>query len=122
MTVNQKLCKNIVFNTSRNTFWIFVRIDPLAILTNIQNMFCEEIRTKQGLPYILLIKDSLQQQMDFSGNIFGNKCCSCNEGSLYFISMINFLIEASLCLIVFFLLIAGGRGMGGRNWGGGGFY
>ena len=24
VTVNQKLCKNIVFNTSRNMFWIFV--------------------------------------------------------------------------------------------------
>ena len=28
--------------------------------------------------------DSLQQQIHFNGNIFGNKCCRCNEGSLYF--------------------------------------
>ena len=32
---------------------------------------------------ILSIKDSLQQQIHYNGNIFGNKCCRCNEGSLY---------------------------------------
>ena len=48
-------------------------------------MFYEEIRIKQGLPFHnnLSIKDSLQQQIHFNGNIFGNKCCRCNEGSLY---------------------------------------
>ena len=30
-----------------------------------------------------MIKDSLQQQIHFNGNIFGNKCCRCNEGSLH---------------------------------------
>ena len=30
-------------------FWIFVRI---ASVTNFQNVFCEEIRTMQGLSYI----------------------------------------------------------------------
>ena len=25
----------------------------------------------------------LQQQINFNGNIFGNKCCHCNKGSLY---------------------------------------
>ena len=29
------------------------------------------------------IKDSLEQQIHYNGNIFGNKCCRCNEGSLY---------------------------------------
>ena len=49
-------------------------------------MCCEEIRIKQGLflHIILSIKDSLQQQIHFNGNIFGNTCCRCNEGSLYF--------------------------------------
>ena len=32
---------------------------------------------------IVSIKDSLEQQIQFNGNIFGNKCCHCNEGSLY---------------------------------------
>ena len=31
----------------------------------------------------LLIKYSVQQQIHFNGNVFGNKCCRCNEGSLY---------------------------------------
>ena len=31
----------------------------------------------------MLIKYSLQQQIHFNGNVFGNKCCPCNEGSLY---------------------------------------
>ena len=50
-----------------------------------KHMFYEEIRNEQGLPYILLlsIKDSLQQEIHVNGNIFGNKCCRCNEGSLY---------------------------------------
>ena len=26
---------------------------------------------------------SVQQQSHFNGNIFGNKCCRCNESSLY---------------------------------------
>ena len=28
------------------------------------------------------VKDSLQQQIRFNGNIFGNKCCHCIEGLL----------------------------------------
>ena len=35
------------------------------------------------LHIILSIKDSLQQQIHFNGNIFANKCCHYNEGSLY---------------------------------------
>ena len=31
----------------------------------------------------LLIEDSLQQQIHYNGNVFANKCCHCNEGSLY---------------------------------------
>ena len=42
-----------------------------------KHMFYEEIRLKQGLRIIL----SLQQKIHFNGNIFGNKCCRCNEGS-----------------------------------------
>ena len=48
-------------------------------------MFYEEIRTKQDLflHINLLIKYSVQQQLHFTGNSFGNKRCRCNEGSLY---------------------------------------
>ena len=31
----------------------------------------------------LLIKYSVQQQIYFNVTVFGNKCCRCNEGSLY---------------------------------------
>ena len=27
--------------------------------------------------------DSVQQQIYYNGNVFGNKCCRCNAGSLY---------------------------------------
>ena len=47
-------------------------------------MFYEEIRTKSPSLHIsLLIKYSIQQQIHFNGNVFGNKCCRCNEGSLH---------------------------------------
>ena len=47
-------------------------------------MFCEEMKNKTRfvLHFILSIKDSLQQQIHFNGNIFGNKYCRYNEGSL----------------------------------------
>ena len=32
---------------------------------------------------IILFENSFQQQIHSNGNIFGNKCCRCNEGSLY---------------------------------------
>ena len=49
-----------------------------------KHTFYEGIR-KHGicLHIILLIKDSLQQHIHFNGNIFGNECCICNEGSMY---------------------------------------
>ena len=49
-----------------------------------KHIFYEEIKnkTRSVLHFILSIKDSLQQQIYFSGNIFGNKCCRYNEGSL----------------------------------------
>ena len=47
-------------------------------------MFYEEIRINQELPYISICSLSIiQQQINFSGNAFWNKCCRCNEGSLY---------------------------------------
>ena len=48
-------------------------------------LYYEEIKLKHGIFCIsfLLIKNSLQQQIHFNGNIFGNKCCHSNEGSLY---------------------------------------
>ena len=49
-----------------------------------KHMFYEEIiRIKQDfLPLILSIIDSLQQQIHYNGNVFGNKCCRCKEDSL----------------------------------------
>ena len=47
-------------------------------------MFYEKIRIKLSyLHLILSIMDSVQQQIHFNGNFFGNKCCCCNEDSLY---------------------------------------
>ena len=37
------------------------------------------------LHIILLITNSLQQQIHFNGNFFRNKCCRCNEASLYWV-------------------------------------
>ena len=39
-------------------------------------------KTRPFLHTILSIKDSLEQQVHYNGNIFGNKCCHYNEGSL----------------------------------------
>ena len=68
--------------TSSNMFWIFVWI---AILTNSKTyaLWGNKNKTRSFLHIILSNKDSLQQQIHFNGNIFGNKCCHCNEGSLY---------------------------------------
>ena len=54
-----------------------------------KHMFSEEIR-KKGLflPIILSIKDSLQQQIHYNGNVCGNKYCRCSEGSLYLSEMV----------------------------------
>ena len=38
----------------------------------------------------LPIKYSVQQQIRFNGNVFGNKYCRCNEGSLYLPSIQQF--------------------------------
>ena len=83
---SEKLCKNIVLKLQA-TYVLDICDNRLseAILTNIQNiMFYEEIIIKQGpfLHIILSIKDSLQQQVHFNGNTFGNKCCRCNKSSL----------------------------------------
>ena len=39
-------------------------------------MFYEEIRIKQGLSYISVITDSLQQQIHYNGNIFWEQMLS----------------------------------------------
>ena len=54
MTIIQKLCKNIVFNTSRTCFGYLLELHNEAILKNIQtNKFCGEIRIKQALSHII---------------------------------------------------------------------
>ena len=39
-----------------------------------------------------MFKDSLQQQIHFNGNIFGNKSFRCNEGLLYYPNGIELLL------------------------------
>ena len=51
-----------------------------------KHMFYEEIRAKQDFLHTrinLFIKYSVQKQIHFKDNFFWNKCCRCNEGSLY---------------------------------------
>ena len=75
--------------TSSNMFWIFVRIVSLRQFLQISKTYVLEgnkNKTRPFLHIILSIKDSLQQEIHFNGNIFGNKFCRCNEGSLYFIN------------------------------------
>ena len=43
-------------------------------------------KTKPFLHINLLIKYSVQQQIHFNDNVFENKCCRCDEGSLHFYS------------------------------------
>ena len=65
-------------------------------------MFYEEIRVKQSLLYYystLFMKDPLQEQIHFNGNIFGNKCCWCNEISLYS-HFLSVSLSLSVCLSV----------------------
>ena len=83
VTISHKLCKNIVFNTlKKHMFRIF---DTIATNKYPKHMFCEEIRTKQDFYNISIssLRYSVQQQIHFNGNVFGNKCCRCNEGSSY---------------------------------------
>ena len=87
VTVNEKLCKNITLKL-HTTYVLDNSENRLtgAILTNIQNIcsLVNKTKTMSFLHIILTIKDSLQKQIQFNGNIFGNKCCRCNEGSLYY--------------------------------------
>ena len=73
MTVNRKLCINIFFNTSRNICFGYLLIE--AILINIKTYVLSgnKNKTRSYLHILLLIKDSLEKQIHFNGNIFGNK-------------------------------------------------
>ena len=49
-------------------------------------MLYEEIRrdkTFVNYQSVHFITYSVQEQIHFNCNVFGNKCCRCNEGSLY---------------------------------------
>ena len=54
----------------------------------------ELIRNKKG---VLLayqsVKNSLQQQMHFKASIFGNKCCHCNEDSVFSIPPLRWIYD-----------------------------
>ena len=57
-------------------FWIFVRIASLCSMRN-KNKIRPILHISQLISY------SVQQQNHFNGNVLRNKCCRCNEGSLY---------------------------------------
>ena len=63
--------KHCIKSSSNMMFWIFVRMRGDSNKYPKHNVF-EEIRIKQGLfiHIILSIKDSLQQQIHYNGNIF----------------------------------------------------
>ena len=65
--------------------WIFVRIALVRQFLQISKTYVlwgNKNKTGHFLHIILSIKDSLQQQIHFNGNIFGNKCWHCNEDLL----------------------------------------
>ena len=63
-------------------------------------MFYEEIRPKQDLSYISIYPFSILYNSIFilKGNVFWNKCCRCNEGSLYLVSKEVFVLSSSFFL------------------------
>ena len=44
-------------------------------------------KTRPLLHIDMLIKNSVQQQIHFNENVFGNKRYRCNEGSLYYLQV-----------------------------------
>ena len=78
----------LLFNTSSNICFGYMLGSPHQGDSNkySKHTFYEELRIKQHfLHIILLLNNSLQQKIHFNGNIFENKCCHCNEASLYFL-------------------------------------
>ena len=59
--ISHNLCNNIVFNAlNKHMIWIFVRIASLGDSNKYPNdMFYEEIRTKQDLSYISICSLSI---------------------------------------------------------------
>ena len=67
-------------------FWMFVRIAPVRRFQQISKTYVlwgNKNKTRPLLHISLLIKYSVQQQIHLNGNVFWNKYCRCNEGSLY---------------------------------------
>ena len=66
-------------------FWILVRIASLRRLKISKEyvLWGNKNKIMPSFHIILLIKDSLIQQIHFNGNSFWNKCCRCNEGLLH---------------------------------------
>ena len=92
MTINQKLCKNIIINTSSNICFEYLFESPPLGDSNISKTYVlwgNKNKTKPFLHINLLNKASLKQQIHFNGNIFENKCCRRNEISLYVEDVFN---------------------------------
>ena len=81
VTVNEKLCKNIALKLKATCFGYLLESPRWGDSNKYpKHMFSEEIKKRSFLHIILSIKASLQQQIHYNGNVFGNKCCRCNEG------------------------------------------
>ena len=95
MKVNEKLCKKHCIKSSSNICFGYLLESPQRGDSNKypKHMFDEEIRIKQSLSYISFypLRILLLQQIHYNGNISGNKCCHCNEGSLYLFSSYLYL-------------------------------
>ena len=88
VTVSQTFCQNILFIILRNicSGYLF-ELPQWGDSNKYPNVYVprgnKKKKTRPFLLVILLIKDYLQPQTHFNGNIFKNECCRCNEGSLY---------------------------------------
>ena len=74
----------------------------MTILTNKPKhnvLWLNKTKTRPFLHIILAIKDSLQQQIRFNGNIFENKSCHCNESSLYSYGYCGFIIDVRAAFV-----------------------
>ena len=73
--------KHCIISSSNICFWIFVRIASERRFLQISKIYVlwgNKNKTRSFLHIILSNKDSLEQQIHYNGNIFGNKRVHCN--------------------------------------------
>ena len=80
------ICKNIGLNTlKKHMFWTLLESPHWGNSNKYpKHVFYEAMKTRRPFSHInLLIKYSVQQHIHFNGNVFGNKCCPCDESLMY---------------------------------------